>query len=145
MTVEVPSPQNLDLVIRAVAKSAETLNETSIVDPKYRKRARKFKEAAVKAASQHRNWNPVMNSIDGMIDFEAEGEFPVGYREPAIDRNDYTGYEECVEEFFYLTTIVNLEEFKIQEAHTISRMMDEVGSLYTYSTQWDTDHGIFRD
>lgn len=144
MIPEIPSPEKLDRVIRAVAESAEILSGTSIADPEYRERARQFVKDVTVAASQHRNWNPLMISIDGMIDYSMDDELPANYRTPAVERDDYTGYEDCVEELFYLTTVVNLDAFKISDVYLIEKMMD-VGSLFSYSTQWDIDRGVFRD
>lgn len=143
MTTEIAAPEQLDPLIYNVAKAAEVLSDTTITDPAYVERAQSLVKAVTAAAAQHRNWNPVMESIDGMIDYEAEGEYPVGFRQPAIDRDDYTGYEECVEELFYRTTIVNLEKFKIQDVFTIGTILNGVGELSSYSTDWNPDRGVF--
>ncbi|MBC9705258.1 MAG: hypothetical protein H9W81_09860 [Enterococcus sp.] len=146
MTVELPSPAALDCAIGNLAKQNDILSATSIADPAYPVRVQAFIKALTDAARLHRNWNDTMQSIDGMIDYDTpDEEFPVGYRKPAVEHNDYTGYEEDVEEAFYCLTCVDLERFKIEDIYMMNKMFNHVGSLYSYSTKWDIDHGIFAD
>lgn len=135
----------MDQVLANLDKHQRELMDTFVGDAEHLPRVQSFVEALTAAARLHRNWNETMKSIDGMIDYDTpDEEFPEGYRLPAVDRNDYTGYEEAVEEAFYTMTCAKLKRFKIQDFYLVTKMIDNVSDVITYSTKYD-DYGFLRD
>lgn len=136
-------PNIRDAAIREIYLTKQEMARQSMTSSEYGTAVSNFINAVLAGAELHRNWNPIGETIDGMIDYTEDDEIPAGTGQfMNVTREELDGFEEVIEEILYLATVrLDLLDLTMDDFGSAEMMLDRVEDLVTYSTEWNSDRG----
>lgn len=139
-------PNIKDAAIRKIYLTYLDMAEHSMTSSQYGTAVSNFINAVIAGAELHRNWNPVTESVDGMIDYTFDDEIPAGVGDYlTVPREELDGYEDVIEDILYHATVrLDLLDLTMDDFGSVTTMLDRVNDLVTYSTEWDANTGTLN-
>lgn len=136
-------PNIRDAAIREIYLTKQEMARQSMTSSEYGTAVSNFINAVLAGAELHRNWNPIGETIDGMIDYTEDDEIPAGTGQfMNVTREELDGFEEVIEEILYIATVrLDLLDLTMDDFGSAEMMLDRVEDLVTYSTEWNSDRG----